>query len=147
MGTDFLESHGGQTTEELLGLAGKYRIDSLVLAFEQAIQRKPNPSTEEIYVLAVEALEREVNNGGYSQFFSNSSNEFAGIVETALRAIGCPRTADITRDAVLASAAGGDPEKVFSICDDRYFRNDEPIADRLFEWIKANRSEIRVGGG
>ena len=144
--TDFLESYGGQTTEELLGLAGKYRIDSLVLAFEQAIQQKPSPSTEEIYVLAVEALEREVNNGGYAQFFDNSSKEFAGIVETALRAIGCPRTADITRDAVRASTAGADPEKVFAACDDRYFRNDEPIADRLFEWIKANRSEIRVGG-
>jgi hypothetical protein len=57
----FLESYAGQSTEELLALEGKYRIDSLVLAFEQA--------------------------------------------------------------------------------------NDEPIADLLFAWIKANRSRIRVGDG
>ena len=157
----FLESYGGQTTDELLALEGRYRTDSLVLAFEQAIQSKPSPSTLEQFVLAIEALEREVNNGGYSQFFLNSSGEFAGITEEALRSIGCPKTADITRTAiaaiapdgnlnadVLASAAAApteDVEQALAECDNRYFANDEPIADRLFEWIKANRSRIRVG--
>jgi hypothetical protein len=161
MTTPFLESYGGQTTEELLALESKYRIDSLVLAFEQAIQVKPTPSTEESFVLAVEGLEREVNNGGYWQFFSNSSNEFASIIERALRAIDCPKTADITRDAIAALGTGGDlsPEAVSKAadeddvrtrlgeCDDRYFSNDEPIADRLFDWIKVNKGRIRVGGG
>src|SRR5262245_14622428 len=98
----FLESYGGQSTEELLALERNFRIDSLVCAFEQAIQGKPDESisTEERYVLAVEALEREVNNGGYSQFFGNSSHEFAPMIVTAMRAIGCPKTADITRDAI-----------------------------------------------
>ena len=158
--TDFLESYGGQTTEELLGLAGKYRIDSLVLAFEQAIQQKRNPSTEEIYVLAVEALEREVNNGGYRQFFLNSSNEHVGVIEEALRSIGCPKTADITRDAVAALRLAGpltpaaaeaaatrdddDVDEALSACDGRYFDNDEPIADRLFAFIKDHRTAIRT---
>lgn len=60
----FLNSYGGQSTEELLALEGKYRIDSLVLGE----------------------------------------------------------------------------------CDTRYFGNDEPIADWLFAWIKANKEKIRVGG-
>jgi Ni,Fe-hydrogenase I small subunit len=66
----FLDSYEGQSTEELLALEREYRVDSLVLAFEQAIQNKSpdSISTEESYVLAVEGLEREVNNGGYSQF-------------------------------------------------------------------------------
>ena len=161
MAEEFLPSWNGQTTDELIALAGKYRIDSLVLAFEQAIQGKAEVSPKERYILAVEALEREVNNGGYNQFFLNSSNEFAGDIEDALRAIGCPKTADMTRDAVTAIAPDGtrDSETLsdraaspsdkvataLATCDDRYFSNDEPIADRLFDWIKANRSDIRVG--
>jgi hypothetical protein len=160
MTSPFLQSYGGQTTEELLALASKYRIDSLVLAFEQAIEAKANQSPEESVVLAVEALEREVNNGGYWQFFVNSSNAFAATIESALRAINCPKTADITRDAIavlgtdgdsspgaVSEAAEGDEARTrLGECDDRYFSNDEPIADRLFEWIEVNKGKIRVGG-
>jgi hypothetical protein len=143
MSTDFLESYGGQTTEQLIALEKRYRIDSLVLAFEQGIQQaaEKRPLTqEENYVLAVEALEREVNNGGYSQFFSNSSNEWADTIVAALRAIGCPKTADITAKAVV----NREDEKALSECDDRYYSNDEPIADRLFDWIKGNRAQIKL---
>jgi hypothetical protein len=163
MTESFLERYDGQTTEELLALEGRYRIDSLVLRFEEAIGRKAaeRVSSQESYVLAVEALEREVNNGGYGQFFVNSSNEVVGIVEQALRAIGCAEAARITRDAIAALHLEGDitPEKAeaavladdpaveeaLESCDHRYFANDEPIADRLFEWIKANRDAIRLG--
>jgi hypothetical protein len=143
MSSDFLESYGGQSTEQLIGLDKRYRIDSLVLAFEQGIQQaamKRPLTQEENYVLAVEALEREVNNGGYSQFFSNSSNEWAGTVVAALRAIGCPKTADISEKAV----ANREDEKVLGECDERYYSNDEPIADRLFDWIKRNRAQIKL---
>jgi hypothetical protein len=143
MSNDFLESYAGQTTEQLLALDKRYRIDSLVLAFEQGIQQagEKRPLTqEEKYVLAVEALEREVNNGGYGQFFSNSSNEWADTVVAALRAIGCPKTADISAKAV----ASREDESALSECDERYYANDEPIADRLFDWIKRNRAQIKL---
>lgn len=163
MADAFLAGYGGQSTEDLLALEREYRVDSLVLAFEEAIQRKSpeSISREESYVLAVEGLEREVNNGGYGQFFINSSNEFAPLIETALRAIDCPKTADITRDAIaalrvetvtsesVAAAALGDDKSIqaaLAACDDRYFTNDEPIADRLFRWIAANTHRVRVGG-
>jgi hypothetical protein len=163
MADAFLESYQGQSTEELLALESQFRIDSLVLAFEQAIQAKTpdSISTEESYVLAVEGLEREVNNGGYSQFFGNSSGEFAPVIESALRAIDCPKTADITRDALsalrverftaeaVAAVVLSEDEsiqKALAACDDRYFANDEPIADRLFRWIAANKDRVQVGG-
>jgi hypothetical protein len=163
-GDRFLEAYGGQTTEQLLALENEYRIDSLVLAFEQALQmRDPQApmTTQERYVLAVEGLEREVNNGGYGQFFLNASHDFVDVIEQALRAIGCPKTADITRDAIAALEIAGPltGEKAEAVvtagddrlhtalsgCDDRYFAGDEPIADRLFEWIRANQPSIRVG--
>jgi hypothetical protein len=128
------------------------------MAGDKFLERHRDQMTEERL-----ALEREVNNGGYSQFFFNSSNEYAGVGEEALRAIGCPKTAAITRDTLAALDLKGEltPERMveavhpdneavlqaLGACDDRYFSNDEPIADRLFEWIRQNRAAIRVGGG
>ncbi len=65
----WLDRYSGETVDELLALEGKYRIDSLVLAFEQAIDQKAARvggeylTDVERIILAVEALEREVNNG------------------------------------------------------------------------------------
>jgi hypothetical protein len=101
----WLEEYTGQTVEELIALEGKYRTDSLVLAFEQAIDQKvahgdsENLSEEEMIVLAIEAMEREVNNGGWGQFFINAG-QFALVIVDALRRIGCPKTATIARRAM-----------------------------------------------
>src|SRR6202035_5656818 len=92
----------------LLALEHEYRIDSLVCAFEEALLKRSFRdgvlaiNDEERVVLAVEALEREVNNGGYSLFFENSTREFAPIIVQALVRIGCPRTAEITQRAIDA---------------------------------------------
>jgi hypothetical protein len=139
-GDAFLESYGGQSTDELIALADRYRVDSLVLAFEEAIQRKASPTREESYVLAIEALEREVNNGGYTQFFDNTDNQFDAVIVEALRAIGCDKTAAITAQAIDHQ----DDDAELSRCDERYYANDEPIADLLFDWIRANRARIQV---
>jgi len=69
-----LDGYAGQTLEQILALEGEYRVDSLVLVFEQALDQKAaragvqSLTKEERVLLAVEALEREVNNGGYGQF-------------------------------------------------------------------------------
>jgi len=163
---EFLEQYGGQTLEELIAMEATHRVDSLVLAIESALDRKAldrgaaTLSPEEGIVLAVEALEREVNNGGYDQFFLNSSRAYAGGIERALRAIGCPQQADIARRAVEAlkikgavtaesvesahSTCGDDLADVLGSLDDEYYSCDEPIADRLFAFVKANRAAIRL---
>src|SRR5437879_4032538 len=102
----WLDGYSGETIDELIALEGKYRTDSLVLAFEQAMDQKAarvgqdKLTLEERVILAIEALEREVNNGGYDQFFVNLSREYAPIIVDALRRIGCPRTAEITQKAL-----------------------------------------------
>jgi len=102
----WLDGYSGQTVDELLLLEAECRIDSLVLAFEQAVDQKAARlgvdalSGEERIILAIEALEREVNNGGYGQFFLNSSREFAPTIVRALALIGCPKTAAITQRAI-----------------------------------------------
>lgn len=73
-GSQWLQGYSSQTVDDLLALEQSHRIDSLVLAFEEAIDQKAAREGEhkltdvERTILAIEALEREVNNGGYGQF-------------------------------------------------------------------------------
>jgi hypothetical protein len=164
-GPKWLDGYSGESAEQLLSLEGKYRTDSLVLAFEQGINQKAERegaqslTTEERIVLAVEALEREVNNGGYDQFFVNSSREFAPIIVGALQRIGCKKTANITQkaiealgisdlrsDAIDAVICARDERRAAKLnrCDDSYYKSAEPIAERLFAFIKANRASINL---
>ena len=158
----FLESYNGQALDELIALESDYRIDSLVLAVEQALMEKSRArlAAAELVVLAVEGMEREVNNGGYRQFFGNSSREFTSFLVQALELIGCQKVAAISADAIDALAVPPDyddgmvEEASFALsadqstkledCDNRYYTCDEPIADRLFEYIKRNRDSIRI---
>ena len=165
MSSKWFDSYSGQNTEQLLSLEGEYRTDSLVVAFEQALDQKSeaqgleNLTLEEQVVLAVEALEREVNNGGYSQFFTNSSVEHCSDIVMSLELIGCPKTADMTKLALKAlnvprlsagtiqaslATESDERDEALSECDDLYYDSGEDIAGRLFAFIKANKSPIKL---
>lgn len=162
----WLDGYSGQTTDELIALEDEYRTDSLVLAFEQALEQKAervgqeNLTEEEHVVLAIEALEREVNNGGYDQLFINSSREYAPLFVAALNRIGCTETAALTQHAIDILGIEG-PVTVEAIdrvmeeeneardqklgdCDDRYYEAAEDLAFPLLEFIKNNRDKITL---
>lgn len=159
----WLDGYSGQSVGDLIALEGRYRTDSLVLAFEQAMDQKAarvgenKLAIEERIILAIEALEREVNNGGYGQFFVNSSREYAPIIVDALRRIGCPITAEITQKAlrIVQQTPMTDDEiengtweeneerqDALAECDSLYFGRPENIEESLFAFIKANRARI-----
>jgi uncharacterized protein DUF4375 len=159
----WLESYSGESVDQLLAFEDEYRIDSLVLAFEEALNQKAagkgrsSLSTEERAILAIEALEREVNNGGYRLFFENSSREFAPIVVQALELIGCARTAEITRraigalhlqiltvDAIKAAVDSEEKDGEMNRWDELYYKTGEDIAAKLFAFIKANKKAISL---
>jgi Domain of unknown function (DUF4375) len=158
----FLETYSGQSVQQLVAMKSTHRIDSLVLAVEQALGSKPEAllSEQERVVLAVEAMEREVNNGGYQQFFVNSSRECTGFLVQALELIDCPACAAISTDAIaiLKLPEEFDADKVESIaselseasngqldtCDSRYFGNRENIEERLFDYIEKHQHEIQI---
>ena len=158
------DGYSGQTLGQLLSLEGEYRIDSLLAAVEQAISQKAarqgdqSLSVEERVVLAVEALQREVNNGGYDQFFVNSSREYAPMIVDALARIGCPKTCEITRNALDAlglaeldeesieaamDADGDERDEELARCDDAYYQSGEDLDAALFAFVKANRVSIK----
>lgn len=58
---------------------------------------------------AIWALESQVNNGGFSQYFLDESAESASFVVEALETIGAPQTADICKRAVGIAFPNGVP--------------------------------------
>ena len=158
-----LSQYDGQSLAEILALEDEYRLDSLVVTIEQALGVKAwregdaALSGAEAIVLAVEALVREINNGGYWQFFAGSSSEFvSGIVE-ALRRIGCPVTAEATAAAMAAFGVTDSmtPEEVraavevHEVADQQalntgYFASGEDITLQLFFYIRDNRDSITI---
>jgi hypothetical protein len=160
----WLDGYASQSVDQLLSLEGQFRIDSLVLAFAEAIGQKAARegmellTDEERIILAVEALEGEVNNGGYGQFFFNSSREYAPFIVESLRRIGCPRTAEVTRRALEAlqlpnltveaiqkvmAEKSEERDKALELCDALYFKRPEDIESQLFAFIKKNKGKIR----
>lgn len=89
--TDRFVGYSGETAEELFSYAAEDQCDSLVQGFREGIQKKAarkGPLTpEERVVLAVTALEQEVNNGGFDPFFRNSSRKFAPQIVPSLLSI------------------------------------------------------------
>jgi hypothetical protein len=158
--------YGGESAETLLALMATHRLDSLAVAFETALGQKAFKlgdgalSDVERDVLAIEGLEREVNNGGYGQFFGNSSNEYAGIIVPALQRIGCARTATITEQAIAALPEGtalspasledemarpdDERDERLEACNQAYFTAGEDIAAALMAYLDKHRGELRL---
>jgi len=161
----WLDGYSGETIEELIAMASEYRIDSLLLAMEEALNQKAadageqDLSDEECIVLAVEALEREVNHGGFAQFFANASGQYAAIIVNSLLAIGCPEVANIASGAINALAIQDfSPEEIdealesedeerdeqLEECDGLYSGVGEDIAGQLFEFARAHQDAIQL---
>jgi hypothetical protein len=161
----WLDDYTGQTVDELIALEGEYRIDSLIVAFEMALHQKwarvdnEGMSEEEFVVLAIEAMQKEINSGGWSQFFGNTSREFTPIMVRALQRIGCPKTAEIAQKAVnILERAPYTEDKIGNFswdeneerkealneCDQLYFQRPENIEESLFAFINANRVKIEL---
>jgi hypothetical protein len=153
----------GKSVDELLALANGNEIE-FIQTLEMAIQQKSERvgvddlTEEEIIILAIEALEREVNNGGYGQFFVNSSREYIPIIVHALLRVGCDKTAEITTSAIAAAGFQGlapmalaEALDAYRATDDReldeydqlYYRAGENIGGDLIAFVKTNKNAIQ----
>ena len=157
----WLEDVGDLTVGQLIQLEDTHRIDSIIVAIEAALVDRETVTATERIVLAIESMEREVNNGGFNQFFFNSSNEYASELPSALREIGVPVVAEISERALRAigaqpnwtndqfEEASVDPEQSImdelNECDEAYYASGDAIAEKLFEFIKINQKDIHVG--
>ncbi len=121
-------------------------------------------SSEEQAFVCVYELEREVNNGGFEQFFRNSPGQYALETVDALLTIGAARMAEITRHAITAAFpdgavpedqddrsdlidAAGDTlgERLVGL-DEKFYEYPDDLTGMLFEYVQANKKAIRGAG-
>jgi len=116
-------------------------------------------STPQQVFSSIWAIESEVNNGGFSQYFLNGSCETAPFVAQALDIIGAPRTADICRraivtafptglpslpDAVSAAAAGFSDQVLehLETLDSEFTEYPHDLTDLLFAYASKHPAEL-----
>ena len=119
-------------------------------------------STPQKVFSSIWAVESEVNNGGFSQYFLNhSSAETASFVVQALDAIGAPLTADICRQAIVCAFPAGLPTTPDAICSAaegfdsgiveqleeltaEFVRYPHNLTDLLFDYVSSRTEEFGV---
>jgi hypothetical protein len=116
-------------------------------------------STPQKVFSSIWAVESEVNNGGFSQYFINSSSETAGFVIEALNTIGAPCTADICSRAISAAFPDGLPaepeqigataedfseatEEALETLDEEFFGYPHNLTDLLFAYVSQHPEEF-----
>lgn len=158
-------NYTGQSTDQLLGVADRFRTDSIVVAFDAAIQQKASRnggdslSRAERTVVAIEALERDVNNDGFDGLFRFSASIVADLVPSLI-AIGRDDVAELAASAIAELRIDGPPteEAIVSALDDEdrvderearlnaldeaYYRTAGDLAEPLLAYIAAHRDEI-----
>ncbi|MBN2194921.1 MAG: DMP19 family protein [Polyangiaceae bacterium] len=108
---------------------------------------------ERVWV-AVEELQMDVNNGGFDQYYFNSSGDTAWFAPTALRTIGADKTASIVEKAnamfgpegppkdreqsqeALERLRGDDDAVLFAALDDEFFKYPDDVEELLRSYLR-----------
>ena len=135
------------------------KLDSVLNEISDYGQQIARLTEAQKVFLIVENLEREVNNGGFNQFFFNSAGEFAHETVTALRAIGAFKTANVVLKAISVWPYQQVPKDrskrrmmmeemserasiVWEECDEKFYVYEDKIGSLLLEYVKMNRSDF-----
>lgn len=157
-----LKGYSGQSTDALIALDAEYSAESILKAFGQALNAKDMDQLTEAegVVCAVAALERQLADGGFLDFFERcpewtphvvAALELVGradvgrVVAKAFAAIGVEPDADID----VLEAAISEPDEVLEDaledCDDEYAAVAADLASDVLAFIKRERGNIRLG--
>jgi hypothetical protein len=104
-------------------------------------------------------LEREINNGGFNQYFFNSSGDFAHKTVQSLQTIGANKTADILQKAIDQFPNSNVPEDrterqeileqiqetadvVWEDLDQKFFSYEDDLNTLNIEFVRKNRDKF-----
>ena len=110
-------------------------------------------------LLFVENLEREVNNGGFHQFYFNSSGDYAHETLDALKTIGANKMADIltkansvwpnqqvpkdrTKRENIQETIEEQAAPVWDECDNVFYAYPDDIAGLLLKYVKQHKADF-----
>lgn len=148
---------------EVASLPQPENLTDFLIALDNRISEKCNygqnieklNECEKTFFLT-QALEMEINNGGFDQFFYNSSGNFAYETVTAFEAIGAVKTAKICRKAIdsfgkkipkdrdkridLLDKYEEDVSDILNECDDAFYEYEENLNQLNFDYIVKNQA-------
>lgn len=107
-----------------------------------------------------QSLEMEVNNGGFYQFFYNSSGDFANELVSAFTAIGATATAAICQKAIAAfgreipvdrdereemldELESDEIDEILEECDDAFYDYEDDLNELNFNFVMKNKDQFR----
>lgn len=110
-------------------------------------------------LIIIENLEQEINNGGFHQFYFNSSGDFANETVEYLKIIKAEKTANIVTTANKQWENGIVPKDrterqialetieikakpIWEQCDNNFYKYQDNIAELLIEFVKQNRIDF-----
>jgi hypothetical protein len=110
-----------------------------------------HPARKQV-ALCLHKLEAEVNNGGFHQFFGNSSGELVPETLRALDAIGAPKTKALLEQAIAVAFPSGYPSDTSEVSlkladfdevadgleplDQAFYRYQEPLSDLVNSFLE-----------
>ena len=116
---------------------------------------KLNENQRVLYI--TQSLEGEVNNGGFSQFFFNSSGDFANEVVSAFEKIGATKTAEICKTAVSIYGESvpldrderesllidnDEVDEILNDCDNAFFEYEDDLTALNYQFIINNKDSF-----
>jgi hypothetical protein len=118
-------------------------------------------SIPERVFLVIWELESEVNNGGFHQYFYNSSGALAPHAVSALKAIGAQGTADIVQRALntvraitawsddanrkaLINQLSSETRQILGELDQEYYACAEDLTPLLYKYVADHRIEVHA---
>ena len=153
---------GENTVSEALMLP---EAQSAIIAIDNHLGRRfysnPDDMTDhEKLFMYIEELEREVNNGGFWQYFYNSSGEYAMQTVGALKTIGAEHTAGLLSKAIevfpdsnvptdrderigAIESLGNGVKEEWNDLDDQFQEYQDDIAELLLDFVRQNRDSFR----
>ncbi len=128
---------------------------------EEAVVRSLSEGQKAIYVTWI--LEAEVNNGGFNQFYFNSSGQLADLGERAFKTLGAIRFADLVaqanaiysetkeglekhNDGTIESFSKSYDQNPLNDLDDKFYKlyKDEPLSQIRVKYIRENAGEFVI---
>lgn len=151
----------GKTVREVLshrGEAEDWELDAnigFILLAKEEQHGLASFTESERYVYAVEAMLREVNNGGFDQFFYNSSGQLAFDLVPALKAISAREVVKIAQRALdifgtlesleedvrvdhLMEITEEGELQLWEECDSDFYESEELLEPVLLDYIESN---------
>ena len=140
--------------------------DDFVIALMEHLEQKTQygrdlsvltPAERAVYI--TQTLEMEVNNGGFSQFFYNSSGDYANELVSAFHAIGANATANIClravsvfgrdipvdrfeREEMMDELLSDEIAAILDECDKSLYAYEDDLAELTYRYVLENKDQF-----